>query len=156
MCFPSELYILLKDQDDGVRELKLEQENRVFNHCFTGTVALVLLVLQAYFYLLTASLLPYFCAGVTVVEWLIANGKARNRPEALMLATGLMNEGFLQPAGDLSKEGAESGEQSAFLDHTNALYYFVSSDECPKEEVYLVVNGYYVLYFLVIFQQDKL
>lgn len=26
----------MKDQDDGVKELKLEQGNRVFNHCFTG------------------------------------------------------------------------------------------------------------------------
>lgn len=75
------------------------------------------------------SLLTYFfffCIGATVVEWLIAKGKVRNRPEALMLATGLMNEGFLQPAGDLSKEGADSGEQAAFLDDTKALYYFVS------------------------------
>lgn len=61
-----------------------------------------------------------------MVDWLISKEKARNRPEALMLATGLMNEGFLQPAGDLSKEGAESGEQAAFLDETKALYYFVS------------------------------
>lgn len=43
-----------------------------------------------------------------------------------MLATGLLNEGFLQPASDLSKERAESGEQMAFLDQTIALYYFVS------------------------------
>lgn len=42
MCFLSELYALLKDQDDGVKELKLEQDNRVFNHCFTGTPLLVL------------------------------------------------------------------------------------------------------------------
>lgn len=49
-----------------------------------------------------------------------------------MLATGLLNEGFLQPAGDLSKEGAESGEQTAFLDQTDALYYFVSSTMCQK------------------------
>lgn len=61
-----------------------------------------------------------------MVEWLVEKGKARNRPEALMLATGLMNEGFLLPAGDLSKDGAEGGEQSTFLDDTNALYYFVS------------------------------
>lgn len=73
-----------------------------------------------------AQLLPCLRAGATVVEWLVAKGKARNRPEALMLATGLMNEGFLLPAGDLSKEAAESGEQSTFLDDTNALYYFVS------------------------------
>ncbi|TNN57310.1 Pleckstrin [Liparis tanakae] len=96
----TELYVLMKDQDDGVKELKLEQENRVFNHCFTGA---------------------------TVVEWLISKEKARNRPEALMLATGLLNEGFLQPAGDLSKAGAESGEQTAFLDETIALYYFADS-----------------------------
>lgn len=61
-----------------------------------------------------------------MVEWLVEKGKARNRPEALMLATGLMNEGFLLPAGDLSKDGAAGGEQSTFLDDTNALYYFVS------------------------------
>ncbi|XP_059215619.1 pleckstrin [Centropristis striata] len=96
----SELYILMKDQDDGVKELKLEQENRVFNHCF---------------------------AGATVIEWLISKEKARNRPEALMLATGLLTEGFLQPAGDLSKDGVESGEETAFLDQTCALYYFADS-----------------------------
>lgn len=28
----------MKDQDDGVRELVLEQDKRVFNHCFTGAV----------------------------------------------------------------------------------------------------------------------
>ncbi|XP_034538597.1 pleckstrin [Notolabrus celidotus] len=96
----TELYTLMKDQDDGVRELKLEQENRVFNHCFTGA---------------------------TVIEWLISKNKVRNRPEAHMLAIGLMNEGFLQPASDLSKEAAESGEQTAFLDQTEALYYFADS-----------------------------
>lgn len=61
-----------------------------------------------------------------MVEWLTAKGKARNSPEALMLATGLMNEGFLQPAGDLSKERAESADHIAFLEDTKALYYFVS------------------------------
>ncbi|XP_051935987.1 pleckstrin isoform X1 [Hippocampus zosterae] len=96
----TELYTQLRDQDEGVKELKLEQENRIFNHCFTGS---------------------------TVVEWLISKEKARNRPEALMLATGLLNEGFLQPAGDLSKEGAVSGEKSVFLDQTDALYYFADS-----------------------------
>ncbi|XP_062257691.1 pleckstrin [Platichthys flesus] len=96
----TELYTLMKDQDDGVKELKLEQENRVFNHCFTG---------------------------VTVVDWLISMEKARNRPEALMLATGLLNEGFVQPAGDRSKDGAESAELTTFLDHTDALYYFADS-----------------------------
>uniref|UniRef100_A0A1A8D4A3 Pleckstrin n=1 Tax=Nothobranchius kadleci TaxID=1051664 RepID=A0A1A8D4A3_NOTKA len=94
------LYTEMKDQKNGVKELKLEQDNRVFNHCFTGA---------------------------TVVEWLVSNGQARNRPEALMLATGLLNEGFLQPAGDLSKDGAEAGEQTTFLDQTKALYYFADS-----------------------------
>ncbi|CAJ1067299.1 pleckstrin [Xyrichtys novacula] len=96
----AELYTLMRDQDDGVRELKLEQEHRVFNHCFTGA---------------------------TVIEWLISKNKARNRPEAHMLAAGLMNEGFLQPASDQSKEAAESEEQTAFLDKTEALYYFADS-----------------------------
>ncbi|KAG7216270.1 hypothetical protein INR49_021673 [Caranx melampygus] len=96
----TELYTVMKDQDDGVKELKLEQDKRVFNHCFTGA---------------------------TVVEWLISKNKVRNRPEALMLATGLLNEGFLQPAGDLAKDGAERGDQSAFLDDTKALYYFADS-----------------------------
>ncbi|KAM4607927.1 pleckstrin [Polymixia lowei] len=96
----NELYILMKDQDDGVKELKLERENKIYNHCFTGA---------------------------TVVEWLILKEKARNRPEALMLATGLMNEGFLQPAGDLSKEGAEGGAKSVLLDEPDAFYYFADS-----------------------------
>lgn len=38
LSFPSELYTLMKEQDDGVKELKLERENRIFNHCFPGTV----------------------------------------------------------------------------------------------------------------------
>ncbi|XP_075894396.1 pleckstrin [Nelusetta ayraudi] len=96
----SELYSEMRDPNEGVRELKLEQDSRVFNHCFTGS---------------------------TVVAWLTAKGKARNSSEALMLALGLMNEGFLQPASELSKEAVERGEQSAFLDDTNALYYFVDS-----------------------------
>lgn len=72
------------------------------------------------------------CTGATVTEWLISKGKARNSPEALVLAAGLMNEGFLQPADELSKEAAESGEQTVFLADTNALYYFVSSNACGK------------------------
>uniref|UniRef100_A0A671T8C3 Pleckstrin n=1 Tax=Sinocyclocheilus anshuiensis TaxID=1608454 RepID=A0A671T8C3_9TELE len=73
----SELYVLMKDQDNGVKELKVEKDKRLFNHCFTGN---------------------------TVIDWLISEGKARNRPEGLMLATGLLNEGFLLPAGDVSKD----------------------------------------------------
>ncbi|XP_070981924.1 pleckstrin-like isoform X2 [Oncorhynchus clarkii lewisi] len=93
----SELYILMRDQEDGVKELKLEKEKRVYNHCFTGG---------------------------TVVDWLISKDKARNRHEALMLATGLLTEGFLQPAGDMSKEAVEGGAESAVLDDPDALYYF--------------------------------
>ncbi|XP_051504528.1 pleckstrin-like isoform X3 [Myxocyprinus asiaticus] len=93
----SELYILMKDQDTGVKELKLEKEKRLFNHCFTGNI---------------------------VVDWLISQGKARNRAEGLMLATGLLNEGFLLPAGELSKDGAEKGAECVFLDQIDALYYF--------------------------------
>ncbi|KAM8852104.1 pleckstrin isoform 1-T1 [Synchiropus picturatus] len=96
----TELYSLMRDQDDGIKELKLEQENHVFNYCFTGA---------------------------TVVEWLISKEKARNTVEALMLATGLMNEGYLLPAADLSKEAAESGDKSVFLDQTDAFYYFADS-----------------------------
>uniref|UniRef100_A0A8C8DPZ8 Pleckstrin n=2 Tax=Oryzias sinensis TaxID=183150 RepID=A0A8C8DPZ8_9TELE len=96
----TDLYMEMKDQDNGIREIKLEQNNRLFNYCFTGA---------------------------TVVEWMISNGKARNRPEALVLAVGLMNEGYLQPADDMSKEAAESGEQTTFLDDTKALYYFADS-----------------------------
>uniref|UniRef100_A0A3Q2Y9T7 Pleckstrin n=1 Tax=Hippocampus comes TaxID=109280 RepID=A0A3Q2Y9T7_HIPCM len=103
----TELYTQLRDQDEGVKELKLERENRIFNHCFTGS---------------------------TVVEWLVSKEKARNRPEALMLATGLLNEGFLQPAGDLSKDGAVSGEKSVLLDQTDALYYF---GDDPLGSIYL-------------------
>lgn len=64
-----------------------------------------------------------------MVAWLTAKGKARNSSEALMLALGLMNEGFLQPASELSKEAVERDEQSAFLDDTNALYYFVMAHD---------------------------
>ncbi|CAL1577508.1 unnamed protein product [Knipowitschia caucasica] len=96
----SELYSLMKDQEDGIKELKLEQESKVYNHCFTGA---------------------------TVVDWLISKDKARNRPEALMLATGLLSEGFLQPAGDMSKEGAHGAEQAVLLDQNHALYYFADS-----------------------------
>uniref|UniRef100_A0A8C1FP15 Pleckstrin n=2 Tax=Cyprinus carpio TaxID=7962 RepID=A0A8C1FP15_CYPCA len=93
----SELYVLMKDQDKGVKELKVEKDKRLFNHCFTGN---------------------------TVIDWLISERKARNRPEGLMLATGLLNEGFLLPAGDVSKDGAEKGAECVFLDQTEALYYF--------------------------------
>ncbi|XP_026080574.1 pleckstrin-like [Carassius auratus] len=114
----SELYVLMRDQDKGVKELKVEKDKRLFSHCFTGN---------------------------TVIDWLISEGKARNRPEGLMLATGLLNEGFLLPAGDVSKEAAEKRAECVFLDQTEALYYFADSgffcegyssdeDEVVKEE----------------------
>ncbi|KAG7260073.1 hypothetical protein CRUP_026629 [Coryphaenoides rupestris] len=96
----AELYALIRDPDTGVKELKLQKEARTYNHCFTGG---------------------------TVVDWLISQEKARNRAEALMLATGLMNEGFLLPAGDLSKTGATAGAESVFLDESDALYFFADS-----------------------------
>ncbi|XP_036403042.1 pleckstrin [Megalops cyprinoides] len=96
----SELYVSMKDPDTGVKELKLEKEKRIFNHCFTGN---------------------------TVIDWLISKEKARNRQEGLMLATGLLNEGFLQPAGELSKGAAEGAAESVLLDQLDALYYFADS-----------------------------
>lgn len=65
-------------------------------------------------------------AGDTVIDWLISQGKVRNRTEGVMLATGLLNEGYLQPAGEMSKAAIESSAESAFMDQPNALYYFVS------------------------------
>lgn len=64
--------------------------------------------------------------GNTVIDWLVSEGKARNRAEGLMLATGLLTEGFLQAAGDISKDAAEKGADCAFVDQIDALYYFVS------------------------------
>ena len=70
LCFLSELYILMKDQDDGVKELKLEQENRVFNHCFTGIAVIAFYMLQVWriflnilFTFLTPSLFLHRCNG---------------------------------------------------------------------------------------------
>lgn len=65
-------------------------------------------------------------AGDMVIDWLISQGKVRNRTEGVMLATGLLNEGYLQPAGELAKVAVESSMESAFLDQQDALYYFVS------------------------------
>ncbi|MCI4376736.1 hypothetical protein PGIGA_G00192030 [Pangasianodon gigas] len=96
----SELYVLMKDQETGIKEMKLEKDKKLFNHCFTGD---------------------------TVIDWLISQGKARNRSEGVMLATGLLNEGYLQPAGELSKAAVESSVESAFLDQPDALYYFAES-----------------------------
>ena len=69
---------------------------------------------------------------------MISKDKARNRAEALMLATGLLNEGFLQPAGEVSKQGAVGGAETLLLDETDALYYFVSQSRSVLA-LYLVV-----------------
>ncbi|KAG5830959.1 pleckstrin-like [Anguilla rostrata] len=96
----SELYVLMKDQNTGVKELTVEKDKKTFTHCFTGS---------------------------TVIDWLVSNERVRNREEGLMLATGLLNEGFLQPAGELSKRAAEGAAESALLDQPDALYYFADS-----------------------------
>ncbi|XP_062851117.1 pleckstrin [Trichomycterus rosablanca] len=96
----SELYVLMKDQDTGVKEMKLEKEKKLYSHCFTGD---------------------------TVIDWLISQGKVKNRQEGIILASGLLSEGFLQPAGDLSKNASEGIAESTFLDQPDALYYFADS-----------------------------
>lgn len=32
----SALYLSMKDPEKGIKELKLEKDKKVFNHCFTG------------------------------------------------------------------------------------------------------------------------
>lgn len=84
--------------------------------------AMLMCCLSACFCIVNCDLM----AGDTVIDWLISEGKVRNRTEGVMLSTGLLNEGYLQPAGELSKSAVESNTESAFLDQTDALYYFVS------------------------------
>ncbi|PIO24690.1 hypothetical protein AB205_0043460, partial [Aquarana catesbeiana] len=90
----------MKDPDRGIREIKLEKDKKVFNHCFTGTC---------------------------VIDWLESSNSVRNRQEGLLLASSLLNEGHLQPAGDVSKNAAEGLAETTFLDTTEALYYFPDS-----------------------------
>ncbi|XP_076830798.1 pleckstrin [Brachyhypopomus gauderio] len=96
----SELCVMMKDQDAGIKQMKLEKEKKVFNHCFTGNA---------------------------VIDWLVSQGKVRNRTEGLMLAAGLLNEGFLQPAGELSKAAVEGSLELTLLDQPDAFYYFADS-----------------------------
>ncbi|XP_060113612.1 pleckstrin isoform X2 [Heteronotia binoei] len=91
------LYLSMKDPDKGIREMKLEKDKKIFNHCFTGSC---------------------------VIDWLLSNNSIRNRQEGLVLASALMNEGYLQPAGDASKSAAEGLAETNFLDHEDAFYYF--------------------------------
>ncbi|XP_032641169.1 pleckstrin isoform X2 [Chelonoidis abingdonii] len=96
----SALYLSMKDSDKGVKELKLEKDKKVFNHCFTGSC---------------------------VIDWLVSNNAIRNRKEGLMLASSLLNEGYLQAAGDISKSAAEGLTDTPFLDLPDAYYYFADS-----------------------------
>ncbi|XP_061089233.1 pleckstrin [Conger conger] len=96
----SEMYNAMRNKDSGLEEMTLEQDKSTFNHCFTGCM---------------------------VIDWLVSAERARNRQEALMLAIGLLNEGFLQPAGELSKTAAESKTESTLLDQPDAIYYFADS-----------------------------
>ncbi|KAJ8394137.1 hypothetical protein AAFF_G00049420 [Aldrovandia affinis] len=96
----SELYGAMRDKDLGLQELTLEKDKKVFSQCFTGFM---------------------------VVDWLVSAERARNRQEALMLATGLLNDGFLQPAGGASKMAAEGRTESTLLDQPEAIYYFADS-----------------------------
>lgn len=43
-----------------------------------------------------------------------------------MVASSLLNEGYLQPAGDLSKYAVDGTAENPFLDNPDAFYYFVS------------------------------
>uniref|UniRef100_A0A493TF44 Pleckstrin n=1 Tax=Anas platyrhynchos platyrhynchos TaxID=8840 RepID=A0A493TF44_ANAPP len=93
----SALYLSMKDPEKGIKELKLEKDKKVFNHCFTGT---------------------------SVIDWLVSSNSIRNRKEGLMLASSLLSEGYLQPAGDTSKAAAEGLSDTPFLDLSDAYYYF--------------------------------
>ncbi|XP_074063662.1 pleckstrin isoform X2 [Macrotis lagotis] len=96
----SALYLSMKDADKGIKELKLEKDKKVFNHCFTGNC---------------------------VIDWLLSKQSVRNRQEGLMIASSLLNEGFLQPAGDLSKTAVDGTAETSFLDNSDAFYYFADS-----------------------------
>ncbi|OWK57576.1 Pleckstrin [Lonchura striata] len=96
----SALYLSMKDPENGIKALKLEKDKRVFNHCFTGT---------------------------GVIDWLVSSSSVRNRREGLLLASSLLSEGYLQPAGDTSKAAAEGLSDTPFLDLSDAYYYFPDS-----------------------------
>lgn len=75
-----------------------------------------------------AAFLP---AGSALVDWLISNGFAVSRFEAVTLASMLMDENFIRPVGVRSTEATRSSDLSEkFLDDSTALYMFVS-DAAP-------------------------
>ncbi|MEE6474498.1 hypothetical protein FKM82_010402 [Ascaphus truei] len=102
----SQLYISMRDPDKGIKELKLEKDKKVFNHCFTGSC---------------------------VIDWLISSNSVRNRQEGLLLASALLNEGQLQTAGDVSKKAAEGLLETTFLDLSDSFYYFPDSGFLAKK-----------------------
>ena len=61
------------------------------------------------------------------MDWLLSNGFAASRLEAVTLASVLMEENFLRPVGTRSMGAIRSGDLSEqFLDDSTALYTFVS------------------------------
>ncbi|XP_043911926.1 pleckstrin [Protopterus annectens] len=94
------LYLRMKDPDTGIKEMKIEKDKKIYNCCFNGTC---------------------------VIDWLVSNNTVRNRQEGAMLSSAILNEGYLQPAGDLSKNGAEGLAETTFLDDPEAYYYFSDS-----------------------------
>uniref|UniRef100_A0A673SZD6 Pleckstrin n=1 Tax=Suricata suricatta TaxID=37032 RepID=A0A673SZD6_SURSU len=94
------LYLSMKDTEKGIKELNLEKDKKIFNHCFTGNC---------------------------VIDWLVSNKSVRNRQEGLMIASSLLNEGYLQPAGELSKNAVDGTAENPFLDNPDAFYYFPDS-----------------------------
>ena len=48
-----------------------------------------------------------------------------------MIASSLLGEGYLQPAGELSKNAADGMAENPFLDNPDAFYYFVSEKCYP-------------------------
>lgn len=54
-----------------------------------------------------------------------------------MISSSLLNEGYLQPAGDLSKTAVDGTAENPFLDNPDAFYYFVSE----KLPIYSSGNG---------------
>lgn len=67
-----------------------------------------------------------------MIDWLVSSNSIRNRKEGLMLASSLLNEGYLHPAGDTSKAAAEGLSDTPFLDLPDAYYYFVSVVCCSS------------------------
>ncbi|XP_061285171.1 pleckstrin-2 [Bos javanicus] len=79
--------------------------------------------------------------GSSLVDWLLSNGFAASRLEAVTLASVLMEENFLRPVGTRSMGAIRSGDLSEqFLDDSTALYTFAESCKkkiSPKEEISL-------------------